>query len=176
MTAKMNDRLKMDISYRRYILWFVYACIVYSIIGFSWGVIVGMLPDLREFINTRPHANLIMLGHGHINLLGWVEMAIFAALYYFFPSLVNRPIYSLRLVRIHFWTHNIGLMGMVISFVAAGSVGGLASMDMTSDEVNALVRPLLISVGIFGTLVLIANCIWAYNLFQTGRGWETQIR
>jgi cytochrome c oxidase cbb3-type subunit 1 len=167
----MNDAEAHDTIYRRYILWFVYACIVYSIIGFSWGVIVGMIPDLRDFINNRPHGNLIMLGHGHINLLGWVEMAIFASLYYIFPRLVDRPIYSLKLVKVHFWTHNIGLVGMVISFVAAGSLGGMASMEMTATEVSAIVRPLMISVGIFGLLVLTANGIWAYNLFRTGRGW-----
>ncbi|MEO5573730.1 MAG: cbb3-type cytochrome c oxidase subunit I [Gammaproteobacteria bacterium] len=167
----MNNSVAQDREYRRYILWFVYACIVYSIIGFSWGVIVGMLPDLREFINNRPHGNLIMLGHGHINLLGWVEMAIFAALYYIFPRLVDRPIYSLKLVKIHFWTHNIGLLGMVTSFVAAGSLGGMASMEMTAEEVSAIVRPFMISVGMFGLLVLTANGIWAYNLFRTGQGW-----
>ncbi|MEO5702464.1 MAG: cbb3-type cytochrome c oxidase subunit I [Gammaproteobacteria bacterium] len=163
-----------DRTYRRYILWFIYACIVYSIIGFSWGAIVGMIPDLRDFINNRPHAHLIMLGHGHINLLGWVEMAIFASLYYVFPRVVDRPIYSLRLVKIHFWTHNIGLLGMVASFVAAGTVGGLAGMDMTADEVNSTVRPFMISVGMFGLLVLTANGIWAYNLFRTGRGWGNE--
>lgn len=163
-----------DRTYRRYILWFIYACIVYSIIGFSWGAIVGMIPDLRDFINNRPHAHLIMLGHGHINLLGWVEMAIFASLYYVFPRVVDRPIYSLRLVKIHFWTHNIGLLGMVASFVAAGTVGGLAGMDMTADEVSSTVRPFMISVGMFGLLVLTANGIWAYNLFRTGRGWGNE--
>lgn len=170
----MSDPAAQDREYKLYILWFIYACIVYSIIGFSWGVIVGMLPDLREFINNRPHGNLIMLGHGHINLLGWVEMAIFASLYYIFPRIVDRPIYSLKLVKVHFWTHNIGLLGMVISFVAAGSLGGMASTEMTANEVGALVRPLMISVGMFGLLVLTANGIWAYNLFRTGRGWGKQ--
>ena len=33
-------------------------------------------------------------------------MAIFGPIYYFIPRLVNRPIYSLRLVKVHFWMHN----------------------------------------------------------------------
>lgn len=157
-----------ETEYRRYILLFVYACIIYSIVGFSWGAVVGMLPDLREFINTSPHGNLIMLGHGHLNLLGWVEMAIFASIYYIFPRVVSRPIYSLKLVKVHFWAHNLGLLGMVLCFVAAGS---LAGTQTTLNEINGVVRPFMISVGIFGTLVLSANCIWAYNLFRTGQGW-----
>lgn len=168
----IHDPVAYAKDYRRYILWFVYACVIYSIVGFSWGVVVGMLPDLREFINTRPHANLIMLGHGHLNLLGWVEMAIFAAVYYIIPRLAGRTIYSLRLVKVHFWIHNVGLLGMVTCFVAAGALGGLASAHLSFEEVNRIVRPFVISVGFFGLLVLAANIIWAYNLFRTSAGWE----
>ena len=168
----MNEDFGQDPQYRRYILWFITACVIYSIIGFSWGVVVGMLPELRSFINHQPHAHLIMLGHGHLNLLGWVEMAIFAAVYYIVPRIVRRNIYSLRLVNIHFWIHNLGLLGMVLSFVMAGSLGGLASATMDIDEVNKIVRPFMIAVGMFGSLVLLANLIWAYNLFRTARDWD----
>jgi heme/copper-type cytochrome/quinol oxidase subunit 1 len=88
-----------DSEYTRMTLLFVYACIVYAIIGFSWGAVMGGVPMLRMFVDTAPHGGLIRLAHGHINLLGWVEMAIFGAIYYFVPRLVNRPIYSLRLVK-----------------------------------------------------------------------------
>lgn len=168
----MSEEFGQDAQYRRCILWFIAACVIYSIIGFSWGVAVGMLPDLRNFINHQPHAHLIMLGHGHLNLLGWVEMAIFAAVYYIVPRLVRRNIYSLRLVNIHFWVHNFGLLGMVTSFVLAGSLGGLASYTMDMDEVNKIVRPFMIMVGLFGSLVLLSNIIWAYNLLRTAWRWQ----
>ncbi|MDP1708359.1 MAG: cbb3-type cytochrome c oxidase subunit I [Gammaproteobacteria bacterium] len=168
----MSEAYGQDLPYRRYIIWFIAACVIYSIIGFSWGVLVGMLPDLRAFINQRPHAHLIMLGHGHLNLLGWVEMAIFAATYYIVPRVVQRNIYSMRLVNIHFWIHNFGLLGMVVSFVLAGSLGGLASETMDMDEVNRVVRPFMIGVGMFGSLVLLSNILWAYNLFRTCRGFD----
>jgi len=163
-----------DREYVKYTLWFVFACIIYSIIGFSWGAIVGAFPAIRDFVNHRPHGNLIMLAHGHINLLGWVEMAIFASIYYVIPRLVRRHIYSLKLVRIHFWTHNLGLIGMVVFFLAAGILGGMTSVDRSPEEVTAIVRPLMISVGMFGFIVLSANCIWAYNIFKTCAGWRNR--
>ncbi len=172
MTEETSGDFGQDTQYRRYILWFIVACVIYSIIGFSWGVAVGMLPELREFINHQPHGHLIMLGHGHLNLLGWVEMAIFAAVYYIVPRIVRRNIYSLRLVSIHFWVHNFGLLGMVASFVLAGSLGGLAGQTMDMDEVNTIVRPFMIAVGLFGSLVLFSNMIWAYNLWRTARYWQ----
>jgi cbb3-type cytochrome oxidase subunit 1 len=159
-------------EYRRYTLWFVYACIIYSLIGFSWGAMMGGIADFRYFVDHRMHGNLIVRAHTHINLLGWVEMAIFAAVYYMVPRLVKRPIYSLRLVRVHFWIHNLGLLGMVVFFTAAGVMGGIASETGTPADVEQVVHPMLAAVGVFGSLVLLANFIWAYNLFRTCSGWE----
>ncbi|MBI5451070.1 MAG: cbb3-type cytochrome c oxidase subunit I [Gammaproteobacteria bacterium] len=158
-------------DYRRYVLWFVYACIVYSIIGFSWGAMMGGIADFRHFVDHRLHGNLIVRAHTHVNLLGWVEMAIFAAVYYIIPRIVHRPIYSIGLMKAHFWIHNFGLIGMVVLFTLAGVIGGSASMDHTPQEVEQAIRPFLATMGMFGSLVLLANLIWAYNLFRTCVGW-----
>ncbi len=156
-----------DPEYIKYTLWFVFACIIYSMIGFTWGALMGGIHEFRHFVDHRLHGNLIVRAHTHINLLGWVEMAIFAAVYYIVPRLVQRPIYSLTLVKWHFWVHNFGLIGMVVFFTAAGVAGGIASEHVSPEEVEAIVRPWLATMGIFGTLVLLANFIWAYNLFRT---------
>ncbi len=156
----INDR-----EYTTFTLLFVYACITYAIIGFSWGALMGGIPAFRMFVDTAPHGRLILLAHGHINLLGWVEMAIFGSIYYFIPRLVNRPIYSMSLVKVHFWMHNVGLMGMVVLFTTAGFIGGYDP----GPEVEATVTHLMAGVGLFGTLVLLANIIWGYNIFKTGK-------
>jgi len=154
----------------RYTLWFVFACIVYSIIGFSWGALMGGMADFRHFVDQRMFGKLIVRAHTHINLLGWVEMAIFAGVYFIVPRLARRPVYSVSLVKVHFWTHNLGLIGMVVFFTTAGLIGGMASLNSTPDEVESLVHPWLALVGVFGSIVLLANCIWAYNIFRTVRG------
>jgi len=159
-----------DREFVRYTLWFVFACIIYSLIGFSWGALMGGMADFRHFVDQRMFGKLIVRAHTHINLLGWVEMAIFAGVYYIIPRLVRRPIYSVKLVKAHFWVHNLGLIGMVAFFTTAGVIGGTASMHIPPNEVEALVHPWLALVGVFGSLVLAANCIWAYNIFRTVRG------
>jgi cbb3-type cytochrome oxidase subunit 1 len=169
--TKSNELSASDNKeFTRYILLFVYACIIYSIIGFSWGAVMGGVPAFRHFVDYSAHGRLITLAHGHINLLGWVEMAIFAALYYVVPTVSRRSIYSLRLVKVHFWMHNFGLIGMVVFFLSAGLVGGLS----TGADTEKLVSHLLAFVGIFGTLVLTANIIWGYNLYKTTVGWQKQ--
>ena len=170
MTESNKLSAAQNKEFTRYILLFVYACIIYSIIGFSWGAIMGGVPAFRHFVDYSAHGRLITLAHGHINLLGWVEMAIFASLYYVVPTLSRRSIYSLRLVKVHFWMHNFGLIGMVVFFFSAGLVGGLS----TGPDTEKLVSHLLAFVGIFGTLVLTANIIWGYNLYKTTVGWQSQ--
>ena len=168
----MAEAWEGDREYTRYILLFIYACIIYSIIGFTWGALMGGIADFRHFVDHRTHGDLIVRAHTHINLLGWVEMAIFAAVYYIIPYLVRRPIYSMKLVKAHFWIHNVGLIGMVVFFTTAGVLGGMASRTADPDQLEQIVRPWLATMGIFGTLVLLANLIWAYNLFKTCTGWE----
>jgi len=170
MTEVTEQNALPSKDFTKYILWFVYACIIYSIIGFTWGAVMGGIPAFRHFVDYSAHGRLITLAHGHINLLGWVEMAIFAALYYVVPTLSRRPIYSLRLVKIHFWMHNFGLIGMVVFFLAAGLLGGMA----TGEDPERMVSHLLAFVGIFGTLVLTANIIWGYNLYRTATGWQNR--
>ncbi|MGB8410201.1 MAG: cbb3-type cytochrome c oxidase subunit I, partial [Gallionella sp.] len=168
MTESNEHGALQSKDFTKYLLWFIYACIIYSIIGFSWGAIMGGVPAFRHFVDYSSHGRLITLAHGHINLLGWVEMAIFAALYYVVPAVSRRPIYSVRLVKIHFWMHNFGLIGMVVFFFSAGVVGGLSS----GEDIEKMVNHLLAFVGIFGMLVLLANIIWGYNLYKTTIGWQ----
>jgi len=152
----------------RYILRFFYACIAYALIGFSWGAIQSGVPVIRHFLEAPP-ARFIILAHGHINLLGWVEMAIFGATYYIIPRILQRPIYSDRLVKVHFWTHNVGLCLMVIGFFIAGYLGGTLFWEGAGDQISAARGPWMGLVGIGGFLVLGANGIFGYNVYRTAR-------
>jgi cbb3-type cytochrome oxidase subunit 1 len=158
-------------DFTRYTLWFAFACIIYSIIGFGWGALMGGIKAFREFVDYSAYGHKIVLAHTHINLLGWVEMAIFAALYYVVPRLAKRPIFSVRLVKVHFWIHNFGLVGMVVFFTLAGMVGGMPNVG-DPDAPARIYGHLMAFVGVFGMLVLLANIIWGYNLFRTAVGWK----
>lgn len=160
-------------DYTRYTLWFAFACILYSIIGFGWGALMGGIKAFREFVDYSAYGHKIVLAHTHINLLGWVEMAIFSALYYVVPVLAKRPIYSVRLVKVHFWMHNIGLVGLVVFFTLAGMVGGMPN-DGDADAPARIYGFFMRFTGFFGTLVLLANVIWGYNLFRTAAGWKAR--
>ena len=56
--------------------------------------------------------------HVHLNLVGWVSLALVGLFYHLYPSLENSG-----LAKAHFWLHNIGLPIMMIS-IATAILGG----------------------------------------------------
>jgi cbb3-type cytochrome oxidase subunit 1 len=98
--------------------------IVGSTFYFVIGVIMGMAMSMTENYTLSPV-------HAHVNLLGWVSLALGGLLYQLYPAAANS-----RLGKWHFWLHMLGiplmmtglacmlLMGSA-AFVAAVSVGGV---------------------------------------------------
>lgn len=72
--------------------WFITIAIVYSVIGMSFGIWMGMNGafDYRDF-------------HAHVNLVGWASFAIFGLVYRAYPAMAES-----RLTALHFWTANLG--------------------------------------------------------------------
>ncbi len=72
---------------------FIKLAAIYFLIGIGLGIFMEMAQD---------HA--LMGVHAHINLVGWVSMALFGLLYHFFPRLGNN-----KLAKAHFWLYNLSL-------------------------------------------------------------------
>jgi len=66
---------------------------VYFLIAVVLGLVMGII---HNFSFTSVHA--------HLNLLGWVSMALFGLIYCIFPKAGET-----KLAKAHFWLHNIGL-------------------------------------------------------------------
>lgn len=83
---------------------------VYFVIAIILGIIMGIAHD---FTLTSVHA--------HLNLLGWVSMALFGTIYYLFPAAGNS-----KLASTHFWLHNIGVPvmqgGITLSMLTGGVI------------------------------------------------------
>lgn len=72
---------------------FLKIAVVYFMIAVILGLVMGII---HNFTFTPVHA--------HLNLLGWVSMAIFGIIYCIFPSAAET-----KLAKAHFWLHNIGV-------------------------------------------------------------------
>ncbi|RSD27238.1 cytochrome-c oxidase [Mesobacillus subterraneus] len=80
---------------------------VYFVIAIILGIVMGIAHD---FTLSSVHADL--------NLLGWVSMALFGAIYHLFPAAGKS-----KLATTHFWLHNIGVPvmqgGITLSMLTA---------------------------------------------------------
>ena len=98
--------------------WFIRIAVVYFLIGVLLGNYMGAT---MNFIDRPVHV--------HINLLGWVSMALFGLLYLRYDKVRNS-----KLAAWHFWLTNISLPPMMLSLslmmhgnASAGPVVGITS-------------------------------------------------
>jgi cbb3-type cytochrome oxidase subunit 1 len=98
--------------------------IIGSTLYFVIGVVMGMAMSISEVYTLSPV-------HAHINLLGWVSMALGGVLYHLFPAAANS-----KLGKWHFWLHMIGIPLMMAGltgllalenkgFIIGTSIGGI---------------------------------------------------
>lgn len=78
-----------------------------AVVYFLVGIALGLYMSLT-------HVFALSTVHVHLNLLGWMSLALIGIIYTFFPKLAETP-----LAKTHFWLHNIGLPVMMISIALA---------------------------------------------------------
>lgn len=90
---------------------FLRVAVVYALIGMALGIGMGIAEDFR------------LVGvHAHLNLLGWVSMAIAGLFYRACPDAADG-----LLPAVQFWLANLGMLGLVtaIGFLASGQAWAL---------------------------------------------------
>ncbi len=113
---------------------FIKVAVIYFIIGVSMGMYMGITD---HFVFTSAHA--------HINLLGWVSLAVTGLIYQVFPVAGNS-----KLAKVHFWLHMIGIPLLTISMIFFGL--GNFSMGIPLSAVGGI-------LVIAGVLVFVVNVI-----------------
>ncbi|MEH7112735.1 cytochrome-c oxidase [Neobacillus niacini] len=108
--------------------------VVYFTIGVLAGLIMGIIHDFR-FSSV----------HAHVNLLGWVSMALFGVIYHLYPNAANS-----KLAKTQFWLHNIGVPVML---------GGIALQIL---GVSAALPPTIIG----SIVVVIGVILFTINVFK----------
>jgi hybrid cluster-associated redox disulfide protein len=86
---------------------FIYASPAYLGIGASLGVGVGVAPE--TFLAWR-------FVHVHLLLLGFMAMMVYGVGYFVLPRFNATTLRWPRLLPVHFWTANVGLLGMCATY------------------------------------------------------------
>jgi len=126
-------------------------------------------------VNALSHYTNWTIGHVHSGALGWVALITLGTMYYLIPRLFGRPLYSLKLVEVHFWTSTIGIVLYISSMWVAGIMQGLMWRAVNSDgtltysfvEVVERMHPFYLIRFLGGVLFLAGTLIMAYNLWRS---------
>jgi len=115
---------------------FIKIAAVYFVIGVSMGLYMSMV-----------HAYTLTSAHAHVNLLGWVSLAIFGCIYSLFPQAANS-----KLAKVHFWIYNIFLPIMMIGLVLV--LSGMEAMVpfVAAGGVLLVISVILFAINIFANV------------------------
>ncbi|ULA63621.1 MAG: Cbb3-type cytochrome c oxidase subunit I [Nitrospira sp.] len=119
-------------------LWY-YALAVLALFG---GLACG---EAMAFAWAPESFGYIRLAHIHLNLLGFITLAIVGTMHNLLPTVLNAPLYSPRLARIVMWLFPLGLVVLIAGFMNSSVATEIAG----------------------GCLLLLSALLYALNLFTT---------
>ncbi|MFY4730677.1 cbb3-type cytochrome c oxidase subunit II, partial [Nitrospira sp. BLG_2] len=116
----------------------------------------------------------------HLTVFGSMIMWVVGGLYYVWPRLTGRQLWSDRLASWHLWLTITGFTAMVLGLTAQGFIQG-AMLDNGADFVDSVkeMQPWWVARTIVGTIMDVALGFMAYNFYKTvreGRPFEDEER
>jgi len=159
------DKLRTD-----YVLRFL----IVSLAFYAMSTFEGPVMALKS-VNSLSHYTDWTIGHVHSGALGWVVMVSVGAIYHMVTRLWNIPIYSSKLVNLHFWLHTIGLVVYICAMWVSGIMQGLmwraygdfGNLVYSFAETVSAMHPYYAMRAMGGVLVLLGACVMLYNIIMT---------
>ncbi|HDY66491.1 MAG TPA: cytochrome oxidase [Candidatus Scalindua sp.] len=111
-----------------------------------------------------------VVGHAHIAIFGTFTLWTYASIYYIWPKITGRELYSPVLTRWHFWLSVLGFSLMATSLTAAGLIQG--SMLFNNEffiKTFTAIKPYWLARTIGGLAMDIGMFIFVYNMYKTVR-------
>ena len=147
---------------------FLMVGVVYYLIG----SVQGSIETLHRF-QQLTHFNDFVVGHAHLTVFGAMIMWVVGGLYYVWPRLTGRQLWSDRLASWHLWLTITGFTAMVLGLTAQGFIQG-AMLDNGADFVDSVkeMQPWWVARTIVGAIMDVALGFMAYNFYKTVREGE----
>jgi cytochrome c oxidase cbb3-type subunit I/II len=130
-------------------------------------------------VNGLVHSTDWIVGHVHGGALGWNGFFAAGMLYWLFPKLYKKPLYSTKLANFHFWVGFFGILLYVAAMWGSGLTQGLMWRAINPEgfltypnfiESIQKSRIMYMMRLVGGTLYLVTFLVMIYNLFKTAQG------
>lgn len=126
------------------------------------------LRSMQEII----HFTDWVVGHAHLAIYGVFTMWAWASIYFIWPKITGRQIYSQKLAGWHFWLSLLGFSIMALTLWGAGLVQGgmlrLAQNVAFIDTIKAI-SPFWILRSIGGWMMIVGACCFVWNMYMTAK-------
>lgn len=148
---------------------------VVAITAYGMATFEGPMMSLKN-VNAISHYTDWTIAHVHVGGLGWNGFMTFAILYWLFPKIYKRELYSLKLANVHFWIGTLGILFYTIPLYWAGWTQSLMWKEFTEAgflkypnflETVVQILPMYKLRVVGGVLYLGGALVMAYNIFKT---------
>lgn len=131
------------------------------------GSVQGSIESLYRF-QQLTHFNDFVVGHAHLTVFGAMILWVVGGLYYIWPRLVGRQLWSDRLASWHLWLTVTGFSAMILGLTAQGFIQG-SMLEHGADFVDSVkaMQPWWVARTVVGTMMDLALGLMAYNFYKT---------
>jgi cytochrome c oxidase cbb3-type subunit I/II len=148
---------------------------VVAITAYGMSTFEGPMLSLKN-VNAIAHFTDWIVAHVHIGTLGWNGFLTFGMLYWLFPRIYGKELYSKKLANFHFWIGTLGILFYAVPLYWAGITQSLMWKEFTVEgylkypnflETVTQIIPMYALRSIGGSLYLIGVIVMTYNLIKT---------
>ena len=148
---------------------------VVGVTAYGMATFEGPMLSLKN-VNAIAHYTDWIVAHVHVGALGWNGFMTFAIMYWLFPRLYGRPLFSQKLANFHFWIGTLGIIFYAVPMYWAGWTQSSMWKEFTEEgflkypnflETVTQLVPFYILRGVGGTLFLVGFLVGTYNLAMT---------
>lgn len=139
-------------------------------IGTIWYAIVCIQGPLQSLASVQrvTHFNNWVIGHSHIAVFGFTGFIALGGMYYVWPYVTGRKVYSERLINVQYWLVLLGLIGFFIVLTIAGLIQGQSWLNgETVYRVIPSLKPYMTLRLMFGLLIIAGAFIGLYNVIMS---------
>ena len=151
-------------STNRRLVKFIWAAVLF----FAWtviqGAIQGAVPSVHALTQSGP-GGMITGVHTHIGLMGWMSLALMAAVYYLVPISSGKSIAWPKLIEWIFWIFVVAGVSSSVLLIIGGVVAGNAfAAGLTGARLQALITTYAMPAGIMCTIAGIAGLMFVVQI------------
>jgi cbb3-type cytochrome oxidase subunit 1 len=130
----------------------------------------GISQSFRSF-SMQVHLTNWVIGHSHLAFVAAYSFWAFAMVYMMVPQLVQRRIFSRKLMEWHFWLTILGMIIFMVALWAAGLIQGQNWMTNTIPFIQTMrsMEPYFALRLLGGSMAGVGILCFVYNIWQTTR-------